>query len=127
MAQIDGKIKEVLAEKDARLEALELKVIRLEETVQHQEQLIFALQNQTPSKSSAEFISSSLATANDQRSAGRSSLFPRTCREVHAADPSLGSGMHWIDPDGQGAGDDPIYVYCDMNKGMNEYCTLEYH
>lgn len=122
-------MKDFLAEKDARLEALELKVqeqelkvIRLEETVQHQEQLIFVLQNQNPSKSSTEFISSSLTTANDdQRSAGRT-LFPRTCREAHAMDPSLGSGMHWIDPDGQGTGDEPISVYCDMSKGT--YSTL---
>jgi hypothetical protein len=42
---------------------------------------------------------------------------PRTCREVQAADPSLSSGMHLIDPDGQGVGDDPIYVYCDMTSG----------
>jgi hypothetical protein len=42
---------------------------------------------------------------------------PRTCREARAADPSLSSGMYWIDPDGQGVGDDPIYVYCDMAKG----------
>ncbi len=42
---------------------------------------------------------------------------PRTCREARAADPSLNSGMYWIDPDGQGVGDDPIYVYCDMAKG----------
>jgi hypothetical protein len=41
----------------------------------------------------------------------------RTCREARAADPSLNSGMYWIDPDGQGVGDDPIYVYCDMAKG----------
>ena len=26
------------------------------------------------------------------------SLFPRTCRELRASDPSLNSGMHWIDP-----------------------------
>ncbi len=26
--------------------------------------------------------------------------------------------MHWIDPDGQGVGDDPIYVYCDMTSGQ---------
>jgi hypothetical protein len=25
--------------------------------------------------------------------------------------------MQWIDPDGQGIGDDPIYVYCDMTTG----------
>ncbi len=42
---------------------------------------------------------------------------PRTCKEARAADPSLNSGMYWIDPDGQGVGDDPIYVYCDMAKG----------
>jgi hypothetical protein len=42
---------------------------------------------------------------------------PRTCKEARAADPSLSSGMYWIDPDGQGVGDDPIYVYCDMAKG----------
>jgi hypothetical protein len=29
--------------------------------------------------------------------------------------PSFASGMQWIDPDGQGIGDDPIYVYCDMS------------
>jgi hypothetical protein len=50
------------------------------------------------------------------RSTGRSGI-PRTCRELRAADPSLSSGMHWIDPDGQGVGDDPIYVYCDMTSG----------
>ena len=43
---------------------------------------------------------------------------PRTCREAHLADPSLTSGMHWIDPDGQAVGDDPIYVYCDMISGI---------
>ncbi len=42
---------------------------------------------------------------------------PRTCRDARAADPSLTSGMYWIDPDGQGVGDAPIYVYCDMAKG----------
>jgi hypothetical protein len=46
---------------------------------------------------------------------------PRTCREAHQADPSLTSGMYWIDPDGQAVGDDPIYVYCDMNSGKKRY------
>lgn len=45
------------------------------------------------------------------------SAVPRTCREARAADPSLSSGMYWIDPDGQGVGDGPIYVYCDMTSG----------
>jgi hypothetical protein len=41
----------------------------------------------------------------------------RTCQEIRAADPSASSGMYWIDPDGQGVGDDPIYVHCDMASG----------
>jgi hypothetical protein len=48
------------------------------------------------------------------------SAISRTCREPHLADPSLSSGMHWIDPDGQGVGDDPIYVYCDMTTGTRQ-------
>jgi hypothetical protein len=50
------------------------------------------------------------------RSTGKNGI-PRTCKELRAIDASLSSGMHWIDPDGQGFGDDPIYVYCDMTSG----------
>lgn len=50
------------------------------------------------------------------QSSAKSVIF-RTCRETRAADPSLTSGMYWIDPDGQGVGDDPIHVYCDMTSG----------
>ena len=31
---------------------------------------------------------------------------PKTCLEARTADPSLESGMFWIDPDGQSRGDD---------------------
>ena len=58
-----------------------------------------------------------VGSAIGEISVGRSVSFPRTCRELRASDPTLASGMHWIDPDGQGVGDDPIYVYCDMVKG----------
>ena len=51
---------------------------------------------------------------------GKNSIMSRTCREVRDGDPSLTSGMYWIDPDGQGIGDGPIYVYCDMATGFNE-------
>ncbi len=50
------------------------------------------------------------------QSNGKSGI-PRTCRELRAANPSLASGMQFIDPDGQGIGDDPIFVYCDMSSG----------
>lgn len=42
---------------------------------------------------------------------------PKTCLEALAADPSLESGMFFIDPDGHGMGDEPIYVYCNMTTG----------
>jgi hypothetical protein len=65
-------------------------------------------------------INSRLAKKNDNaietKSAARSSI-PRTCTEARLADPTLTSGMHWIDPDGQGVGDDPIYVYCNTTTG----------
>ena len=47
---------------------------------------------------------------------GRAAIY-RTCRETRTADPSLSSGMYSVDPDGQGVGDDPIYVYCNMTSG----------
>ena len=41
----------------------------------------------------------------------------RTCHELRSSDPSLHSGMYYIDPDGQNIGDSPISVYCDMITG----------
>ena len=95
-----------MAGKDARLAEIESKVTRLEEKDLQQELLIKELLKERE-----------INSASRERSAGRSVLFPRTCRELRATDPSLNSGMHWIDPDGQGVGDDPIYVYCDMATG----------
>lgn len=51
------------------------------------------------------------------RSTAVSTLQPKTCLEALTSDPSLESGMYWIDPDGQGRGDNPIYVYCNMTSG----------
>jgi hypothetical protein len=53
-----------------------------------------------------------------------SGAMPRTCREAHLADPSLTSGMYWIDPDGQDVGDSPIYVYCDIVSGYSTFKKL---
>ena len=53
-----------------------------------------------------------------QLTAGKANnVILRTCREIKAADPLANSGMYWIDPDGQGVGDDPIYVHCNMTSG----------
>ena len=81
---------------------------RLEATVKHQESLLNTLQTDLPLKA----ISGSAVIPF----AGRSSV-SRTCQELRAIDPSLPSGMYWIDPDGQGVGDDAIYVQCDMTLG----------
>ncbi len=58
-------------------------------------------------------------TSSSTSSSVRSASIPRTCKEAQSGDPTLSSGMYWIDPDGQGIGDSPIYVYCDMTKGIN--------
>ena len=42
----------------------------------------------------------------------------KSCVEMRQANPFLKSGFFWIDPDGHGIGDDPINVYCDMDKGI---------
>ncbi len=55
-------------------------------------------------------------TSDGWNSRRKSAIF-RTCDESRSVNPSLSSGMQWIDPDGQGIGDDPIYVYCDMTTG----------
>ena len=41
----------------------------------------------------------------------------RNCHEMFVADASLMSGRYWIDPDGNGAGDDPIQVACEKTRG----------
>ena len=101
-------MKDLLAAKDTRLEELEAKVARLEEKDLQHELLIKELLKERE-----------IVSAVDERSVGRSVSFPRTCRELRVADPTLTSGMHWIDPDGQGVGDNPIFVYCDMTKGIH--------
>ncbi|EFX89078.1 hypothetical protein DAPPUDRAFT_310805 [Daphnia pulex] len=92
-------LEKLLELKDQQLNTLTEKVTRLENTLQNDK-------------------NSWLNTANEIDNIPLlKSAVPRTCREARAADPSLSSGMYWIDPDGQGVGDGPIYVYCDMTSG----------
>jgi hypothetical protein len=94
-----------------RVKQVEEKNVQLEVKIQDQDRILISLlEVSTDSK---------LFQNNNKiaiRSTGRSGI-PRTCKELRAADPSLSSGMHWIDPDGQGVGADPIYVYCDVTSG----------
>ena len=101
-----------------------LKVTRIEAKVQELETILnFLLQkNELPiSPTGSKSIENH--RQNIMQSNGKSG-FPRTCRELRAAYPSLASGMQWIDPDGQGIGDDPIYVFCDMSTGKFRHFHL---
>lgn len=66
-------------------------------------------------KSSPRFETTSSGVVDDRSDAKNAIL--RTCLEIRETDPSLDSGMYWIDPDGQGVGDGAIYVFCDMTSG----------
>ncbi|KAK4004506.1 hypothetical protein OUZ56_006240 [Daphnia magna] len=133
------KLKEFVETKDAQLES---KVIELQTQVQKQNEIrtvletkISLLETQMKQKDREYIIlaekiaqlertrsgrSSGNLVVNDgaiaRQLSGRSGI-PRTCLEAHLIDPSLSSGKYWIDPDGQGVGDAPIYVYCDMTSG----------
>lgn len=63
-------------------------------------------------------VSSSSKALVDQPATKASKVY-RTCHETRASDPSLPTGMYFIDPDGQDIGDNPIYVHCDMATGIN--------
>ena len=104
---------------------LTLKVTRLEAKVQEQETILnFLLKaNKLPIPPTGSKSIASNYRQNVIQSNGRSGI-PRTCRELRAANPSLASGMQWIDPDGQGIGDDPIFVYCDMSTGKFRHFHL---
>ena len=91
--------------------------------VEQQEAILTSLLLQINQSESVTDYSKSIASnrQTEIQSSGKLSGIPRTCRELRAADPSLPSGMHWIDPDGQGVGGDPIYVFCNMSSGIWKY------
>ena len=99
---------------------LEAKNVQLETKVQEQEKILTFLLQATEQPAST--VGSKLFLNNRQtaiQSTGKMSEIPRTCRELRAADPTLPSGMYWIDPVGDGeGGDESISVFCDMTSGM---------
>jgi hypothetical protein len=106
-------VKEAL---EAKVVTLETKVTRLEAKVEQQESQIAALmlkeREKDQSSSTKKFTMSVELNQNYKRNA----IF-RTCQELRSSNPLLESGMYWIDPDGQGVGDDAIHVFCDMKSG----------
>ena len=106
-----GAIQEILNSKMTHLEAKVARLEVLEIEVQHIKSILIHL------PPSDQFKATSVTEKMDSGIGGRNNAILRTCRETRAANPFLTSGMHWIDPDGQGVGDDPIYVYCNMSSG----------
>ena len=106
---------------ETRFERLESKMALLEEQGKNRERRLFELiaeqrvvaEKQVPVISLSKSVESSDHNSNRQTNA-----IYRTCHEARAADSSLKSGMHWIDPDGKGICDDPIRVHCNMTTGI---------
>jgi hypothetical protein len=59
-----------------------------------------------------------LETLKSENGQQRAAIY-RTCEEIRRLDPSSQSGTYSIDPDGDGSGDPPITVYCNMTTGTN--------
>ncbi|XP_046638029.1 uncharacterized protein LOC124316246 isoform X2 [Daphnia pulicaria] len=111
--ELNNELRQDLTLKVIQLEA---KNVQLEVKIQDQERIVTSLLEAAELPVSTDSKLFPVKKEISIRSTGKSGI-PRTCRELRAVDPSLSSGMHWIDPDGQGVGDDPIYVYCDMTSG----------
>ena len=95
------------------MSTLEEKITELVEKVELQDSQIIALQNEL--KNVTKLVVNNVDVI-DRKPVGNNPVF-RTCHEINEANPSLGSGIHWIDPDGKGIGDDAISVYCNMTSG----------
>ena len=90
---------------EAKVRRLETNVTQLQTIVNEQESLLLALKNERQ------------VGVQSEKQQPHQVAIHRTCHEARAANPSLPSGLYWIDPDGQGIGDDPINVFCDMSSG----------
>lgn len=118
--ELEVKLDSKVYQLEVKVKQLEAKNTKLEIKVQEQESILTLLllqKNQSESPAGSNLISRNRKTTL-QSTARRT---PRTCQELREADPSLPSGMQWIDPDGEGVGDNPIFVYCDMLSGIIKY------
>jgi hypothetical protein len=105
---------------EAKVNHLENENNKLKAKIEQQDSILTdLLQNQRQTNEETKLFSKNVLLEN--LTSGKSAAMQRTCRETRLSNPALTSGMYWIDPDGQGVGDDPISVYCDMASGMIFY------
>lgn len=60
-----------------------------------------------------------VVTVNNNQGLKATDFVRRSCQEILSFNPTLPSGLYWIDPDGQGVGDAPLVVHCDMATGSS--------
>lgn len=110
---------ELLEHRFQKLESLEHRLQSLE-SIGNRFQQLESLLRSVPLNEEVDVGKSILLKDQQQQPTGRANKLYRTCHETRASDPSLTSGMYYIDPDGQDIGDNPIYVYCDMTTGKKQ-------
>ncbi|XP_046458291.1 uncharacterized protein LOC124205042 [Daphnia pulex] len=93
-------------------EDLSTKIVHLESNVHKHKEMLVAIQSMQPNIFPKLDLDNLEVAQQYVKASGL-----RTCREIRSNDLSLPSGMYWIDPDGQGVGDDAIFVHCDMTTG----------
>ena len=106
----------------ARIVKLEKELVKANERIDH-----LLVEN------SEDINSKSSAAAAQQLIRPQSVQTHRTCDEFYSATlrnyqeigyeggALIKSGMYWIDVDGQGVGEPPIYVYCNMTDGRIKF------
>ena len=97
---------------EAKVKSLERNVTQLNILIKQQQVLLATLSSERP----VNHVSS-VDNSNRHLHRQHNSIY-RTCHEARVANSTLTSGVYWIDPDGQGIGDAPILVDCDMEKGI---------
>ncbi|XP_057373275.1 uncharacterized protein LOC130694145 [Daphnia carinata] len=100
--QLEKNYVEIKKHLEAKIFDLETKVGQLEAKIEKQDSLLAVLEK------GHDPLKNTVAINRPRRQIATH----RTCREIKDANPSLYDGMYWIDPDGQGIGDPPIYVDC---------------
>ena len=105
------EIKEFKSFKEVQFGHLKDEVEQLKSKI-HQQDLLLASYASLPTQDHHQ-----LDKTNMLNTVGSKGGMPRSCHEARLADPSLPTDVYWIDPDGQGVGEDPIQVNCDMSTG----------
>jgi hypothetical protein len=86
----------------------EMEIQGLKKIVARLEERLEALQAEKREQMKPPKVSNSTAVA------------ARSCEELRRSNETVESGMYWIDPDGHGTGDAPIYVSCNMTTGCQK-------